>query len=84
MDIAPTLLELAGLSHPGTEYRGRPVAPLRGRSLLPYLKGHRESPHPDDHVTGWELFGQRAIRQGHTRRCSSRRRSGPTPGSFTT
>lgn len=64
MDIAPTLLELAGLSHPGTEYRGRPVAPLRGRSLLPYLKGHRESPHPDDHVTGWELFGQRAIRQG--------------------
>ena len=65
MDIAPTLLEMAGLTHPGTTYRGRPVAPLRGRSLLPYLKGRSDSPHPADHVTGWELFGQRAIRQGH-------------------
>lgn len=27
MDIAPTLLELAGVTHPGTSYRGREVAP---------------------------------------------------------
>ena len=47
MDIAPTVLELAGVAHPGTEYRGREVAPMRGRSLLPYLSGDAESVHDD-------------------------------------
>ncbi len=42
MDIAPTFLELAGVAHPGTEYQGREVAPIRGRSLLPYLSGAAE------------------------------------------
>jgi arylsulfatase len=64
MDIAPTVLELAGVAHPGTEYRGRAVAPMRGRSLLPYLTGEAESVHDDTGGTGWELFGRRAIRQG--------------------
>jgi arylsulfatase A-like enzyme len=64
MDIAPTVLELAGVTHPGTEYRGREVAPMRGRSLLPYLSGEAEAIHDDTGGTGWELFGRRAIRQG--------------------
>jgi arylsulfatase len=64
MDIAPTVLELAGVTHPGTEYRGREVAPMRGRSLLPYLSGDTEAVHDDVTGTGWELFGRRAIRQG--------------------
>ncbi|MGA8328154.1 MAG: sulfatase-like hydrolase/transferase, partial [Mycobacterium sp.] len=64
MDIAPTVLELAGVAHPGTEYRGRHIAPMRGRSLLPYLTGAAESVHNDVTATGWELFGRRAIRQG--------------------
>jgi arylsulfatase A-like enzyme len=64
MDIAPTVLELAGITHPGTEYRGREVAPIRGRSLLPYLSGDAESVHDEATATGWELFGRRAIRQG--------------------
>ena len=64
MDIAPTFLELAGVTHPGTEYRGREVAPMRGRSLLPYLSGEAEAVHDDVTGTGWELFGRRAIRQG--------------------
>jgi arylsulfatase len=64
MDIAPTVLEIAGVAHPGTEYRGRAVAPMRGRSLLPYLTGEAESAHDDTGGTGWELFGRRAIRQG--------------------
>jgi arylsulfatase A-like enzyme len=64
MDIAPTVLELAGVAHPGTEYRGREVAPIRGRSLLPYLSGDAESVHDEATATGWELFGRRAIRQG--------------------
>jgi arylsulfatase len=64
MDIAPTVLELAGVAHPGTEYRGRQVAAMRGRSLLPYLSGDTESVHDDVTGTGWELFGRRAVRQG--------------------
>ena len=64
MDIAPTFLELAGVTHPGTEYQGREVAPMRGRSLLPYLSGEAEAVHDDDTGTGWELFGRCAIRQG--------------------
>ena len=64
MDIAPTVLELAGATHPGTAYRGREVAPLRGRSLVAYLSGAAETVHDADTSTGWELFGRRAIRHG--------------------
>jgi arylsulfatase A-like enzyme len=64
MDIAPTVLQLAGVAHPGTEYKGREVAPVRGRSLLPYLSGEADTVHDDVTATGWELFGRRAIRQG--------------------
>ncbi len=64
MDIAPTVLELAGAAHPGTAYRGREVVPVRGRSLVAYLSGAAETVHDADTGTGWELFGRRAIRQG--------------------
>jgi arylsulfatase A-like enzyme len=64
MDIAPTLLDLAGVRHPGTRWRGRDVAALRGKSWLGYLSGETEQVHDDNTVTGWELFGRRAIRQG--------------------
>ena len=64
MDIAPTVLELAGVAHPGTSYQGREVAPMRGRSLVGYLSGDTEAVHDADTGTGWELFGRRAIRQG--------------------
>lgn len=64
MDIAPTILELAGVEHPGTSFRGRVVAPIRGKSWVPYLTGRESSIHPDDVVMGWELFGQQAIRKG--------------------
>lgn len=64
MDITPTLLELAGITHPGRHYKGRQVAEVRGSSWLPYLQEQHGTVHPADQVTGWELFGQRAIRQG--------------------
>jgi arylsulfatase A-like enzyme len=64
MDVAPTLLELAGVAHPGTAYRGREVAPMRGRSLVDYLSGGAGAVHDGGTGTGWELFGRRAIRQG--------------------
>ncbi len=64
MDIAPTLLDLAGASHPGTRYQGREIAPMRGRSLRGWLEGRAEAVHPAGATTGWELFGRRAVRRG--------------------
>lgn len=65
MDIMPTALELAGTRHPGNEYRGRKVEPLDGRSMVSYLQGDSERVHGADEAVGWELFGQRALRQDH-------------------
>lgn len=65
MDITPTVLDLAGVRHPGTRWRGREVAPVRGRSWLGYLSGETPQVHDGRTATGWELFGMRAIRQGH-------------------
>ncbi|KFY63529.1 hypothetical protein V497_01979 [Pseudogymnoascus sp. VKM F-4516 (FW-969)] len=75
MDIVPTILELAKISHPGKSYRGKEIAPLRGSSWVPYLSSISgccaESPklktqhiHDDQQVTGWEICGSGAIRRG--------------------
>lgn len=63
MDIAPTLLDLAGVRHPGTFYRGREIFDLRGKSLRRWLEGKADRVHPEGTSTGWELFGRRAIRK---------------------
>lgn len=62
MDIAPTLLDIAGLTHPAS-YKGRDILPQRGRSLRPWLDAQTETLHPPGTSTGWELFGRRAVRQ---------------------
>ncbi|MEM8232113.1 hypothetical protein Q4R56_19515, partial [Morganella morganii] len=64
MDVTPTLLDLAGVRHPGKRWRGREIAEPRGRSWLGWLSGETEAAHDENTVTGWELFGMRAIRQG--------------------
>ncbi len=63
MDIAPTVLELAGVTHPGF-YEGRAIAPLRGRSLAPLFEQPTARIHPVDAAFGVELFGRRAMREG--------------------
>lgn len=63
-DVTPTLLELAGVEHPGLRYRGREIAPLEGRSLADLLSGATDYVHGDDSITAWELFGRRALRKG--------------------
>lgn len=64
MDIMPTCLDLAGVKHPGSIYKGRPVVDMRGQSWVQYLLGHRKQIHGDDFTMGWELFGRQAIRKG--------------------
>ncbi|CAG8238441.1 unnamed protein product [Penicillium olsonii] len=68
MDILPTILDLAGIAHPGTHFRGRAVVAPRGQSWVSHLASgdlQKTSVHKEDvHIHGWELFGQRAIREG--------------------
>lgn len=67
MDITPTILDLAGVKHPGTQWKGREIKPMRGVSWVPYLTRPSDvtSIHKDDFVQGWELFGRMAIRKQH-------------------
>jgi len=62
-DIVPTVLELAGVQHPSS-FNGREVAPVQGKSWVEMLEGNTQSPRSPDDWLGWELFGNRAIRQG--------------------
>jgi len=64
MDIAATILDISETPHPGTEYRGRKVEPLRGLSLAPVLSGKSSIVREDDTAVSWELFGMRAVRKG--------------------
>ena len=64
MDVMPTLIDMAGIAHPGTNYEGRKVFPLKGKSMLSHLEGRSSTVHPADYVMGWEMSGMRAIRQG--------------------
>ncbi|MHC4918230.1 MAG: sulfatase-like hydrolase/transferase, partial [Planctomycetota bacterium] len=62
-DLAPTILEVAGVTHP-RRYKGRAVLPLRGKSLVPFLAGKADRIRSDQEPVGWEAFGYRAVRQG--------------------
>lgn len=65
MDILPTILDLAGVRHPGTTFRNREVVTPRGKSWRNHISSMSDTVHGEDiHIHGWELFGQRAIRQG--------------------
>jgi arylsulfatase/uncharacterized sulfatase len=63
-DIAPTLLALAGVPGHGTAYRGRPVEPMMGSSLVPVLTGDTDNVHPATQAIGYELSGNAAIFRG--------------------
>ena len=63
-DVAPTLLELAGVALPDDRYRGRTVARIEGRSMTGLLSARQARVHGDSDVMGWELFGRRALRRG--------------------
>jgi len=62
-DLTPTLLELADVEHPAT-YDGRDILPIQGKSWVQMLNGEAQSPRGPEDWLGWELFGNRAIRQG--------------------
>lgn len=64
MDVMPTVLQVAGVEHPGAHYKDKNVFPMKGKSILPFLEGKTQYVHGPDDVMGWELFNKRAIRKG--------------------
>jgi arylsulfatase A-like enzyme len=62
-DIMPTLLELARARYPKT-INGHQTPPLLGKSWVKLLAGQEQSPRSSEEYLAWELFGNRAIRQG--------------------
>ena len=75
LDIVPTLLDYAQLKHPGTQYKGRPIESINGRSWVQYLSLASHSSarelsisgdiHDNDHVMGFEIAGSGALRRGN-------------------
>jgi len=62
-DIMPTLLEIAGTGYPKS-HQGRELPPLMGTSWNRMLAGQADSVRTDRDYLAWEVFGNRAVRQG--------------------
>lgn len=70
MDILPTLLDYAGVSHPST-YQGRAVERVRGKSWKSFLSSLPKANadrtlaiHGAETATGFEVAGSGALRKG--------------------
>jgi arylsulfatase A-like enzyme len=63
MDFVPTFLEAASVVHSGHR-DGSKIAPPQGKSMWPLLTGQTQATRTEADWLGWELFGNRAIRQG--------------------
>jgi arylsulfatase len=64
MDISATILDAAGVDHPGKSYKGRKVEPLLGRSIMKVLNGKSDFVYENDTAVSWEMLGFRAVRKG--------------------
>jgi arylsulfatase A-like enzyme len=63
-DIAPTLLDIAGIKPLQDNYQGRTVEPMVGQSILPLAQGKAERIHDAEKTIGYELGGNSALFQG--------------------
>ncbi|MEE2983052.1 MAG: arylsulfatase [Pseudomonadota bacterium] len=64
IDIAPTIVELAGTQAAGEVYRGRNVAPMEGRSFARILAGESQPIYDANDTFVVELHGGRSVRRG--------------------
>jgi len=63
-DVLPTLLELAGAANPGSSYKGQPVNPITGYSVLPVLDEKPQAiVRPQGTVFAGEQSNQRFVRK---------------------
>jgi arylsulfatase A-like enzyme len=63
-DLAPTFLELAGVPDPGSEYKGRRVEPITGKSLLPMLEWRSATVRSENDVLADEQNNHRYVMRG--------------------
>jgi arylsulfatase len=63
MDIAPTILELAGANFPG-DYASEKVQPMLGSSMREYLWGNGNVVHDSTYAIGLEHGGRAYFRKG--------------------
>lgn len=64
MDLAPSILDMAGVSHPAPTYQNREIVPMRGKSFYPWATGTNPRIHEKDFIQGWETCGRAALRFG--------------------
>jgi arylsulfatase len=60
-DIAPTLLDIAGVNHPSLSETGTPV-PQQGKSMISLLTAQADSFRSAEDYLAWEFFDWRAVR----------------------
>jgi arylsulfatase/uncharacterized sulfatase len=63
-DLAATVLDIANVDHPGSQYQGNDIEPMTGKSLLPILQARTERVRDDSDVIGYEVGGNAALFQG--------------------
>ena len=59
-----TILDYAGVEHPGRSFKGRQLAPPSGVSMKPFLEGKADAPRTDDQWHAFELFGNGYVVSG--------------------
>jgi arylsulfatase A-like enzyme len=63
-DIAPTILDYAQVTHPGSTYKGKEVHPMMGKSLKPLINGTVDRVYGEDEPIAMELFNGTSVRIG--------------------
>ncbi|MCB9352950.1 MAG: arylsulfatase [Lewinellaceae bacterium] len=62
-DIAPTLLDIAGIAQPGT-FKGKSIPAMQGKSWVSTINGNSTSPRTADDYLGTELWNSKSLRKG--------------------
>jgi arylsulfatase len=56
-ELPVTILDYAGVQHPGAKFKGRDITAPSGVSLRPFLAGKENSPRTEEEWVAFELFG---------------------------
>ena len=65
MDVMPTFLELAGISHPAPRFDNRDVLPMRGKSFAGILRGNNSTIHEADEAIALSSTGRHFMFRGN-------------------
>ncbi len=63
MDLAPSFLEIAGISYPDN-YQNKKVSPMMGESFIPFISGKNGKVHSPEYTYGLEHDGQCMLIKG--------------------